>query len=67
MQVSPFQLLSTRQRQVEAGEQYVDALLEYWTARTDYDLVLNGKLPDHAGASAAPPRMRTQTTGARHD
>ena len=67
MQVSPFQLLSARQQQVEAGGQYVDALLEYWTARTDYDLILNGKLPDHAGASAAPPRMRMQGNGAQHD
>jgi cobalt-zinc-cadmium efflux system outer membrane protein len=67
MQVSPFQLLNAKQQQVEAGGQYVDALLEYWTARADLDLILEGKLPDHAGASAAPPRMRMLSTGAQHD
>ncbi|MCE5278675.1 MAG: TolC family protein [Planctomycetaceae bacterium] len=45
MQITPFQLLSAKVQQIQAGQQYVLALAEYWLARTDLEQVLDGSLP----------------------
>lgn len=42
MQVSAFQLLDAKQREISAGVHFVDALREYWSARVDLDVVLDG-------------------------
>ena len=44
MQISAFQLLTAKRQEIEAGERYIDALEEYWTARTQLDLILEGSL-----------------------
>ncbi len=42
MQVGAFQLLDAKQREIEAGGQYVEALRDYWIARTELDQILSG-------------------------
>jgi len=45
MQIGIFQLLRDRERQIETGVAYVEALREYWVARTDLALISSGRLP----------------------
>jgi outer membrane protein, heavy metal efflux system len=45
MQVGVFELLRAREQQIEAAIAYVDALLDYWLARTDLELLLSGRVP----------------------
>ena len=45
MQIGIFQLLRDRERQIETGVAYVEALREYWVARTDLALFSSGRLP----------------------
>jgi outer membrane protein TolC len=57
MNVGIFQLLAAKRDQIEAGRAYVEALRDYWTARTEMDLLLAGHLvaPSAATASSAMP------------
>lgn len=43
MQVGAFQLLEAKQQEIEAGSQYIEALREYWLARTELDQLLAGR------------------------
>jgi cobalt-zinc-cadmium efflux system outer membrane protein len=45
MQIGIFRLLRDRERQIETGVAYVEALREYWVARTDLALISSGRLP----------------------
>jgi len=45
MQIGIFHLLRDRERQIETGVAYVEALREYWVARTDLALISSGRLP----------------------
>jgi len=45
MQIGLFELLRARERQIEAGERYVESLLGYWTSRAAIDLLLRGRTP----------------------
>ena len=58
MQIGIFQLLRDRERQIETGAAYVEALREYWLARTDLALITSGRLPPSNG-------FRMGTTGAK--
>jgi outer membrane protein, heavy metal efflux system len=49
MQLGVFQLLRAREQQIEAGVAYVEALRDYWLARTDRGQLLSGRLPDPNG------------------
>lgn len=51
MAASSFELLSAKRRQIEAGAEYVDALLEYWLARAAAEQVLAGRRPGTARAT----------------
>jgi cobalt-zinc-cadmium efflux system outer membrane protein len=42
MLVGPFQLLQARQSETQAERDFIDAQLDYWTARNDLDRALNG-------------------------
>lgn len=57
MAASTFELLEARRRQIEAGADYVDALLEYWLARAAAEQILAGRPADTTasttGAGAA--------------
>ena len=45
MQLTAFQLIGAKVRQIRAGQQYVLALLDYWLTRTDLEQLLDGSLP----------------------
>ncbi len=49
MQVGIFQVLRERERQIDAGVAYVEALREYWLARTDLEQLVGGRLPVSSG------------------
>jgi cobalt-zinc-cadmium efflux system outer membrane protein len=62
MFISPFQLLSAKQGEVEAQRGYFEALREYWSARAELARALGGALPaEKAKANdAAPPAPAAQ-------
>lgn len=43
MQVGAFQLLVAKQQQIDAANDYIRALRDYWLARTQLDLLLSGR------------------------
>lgn len=45
MLVGTYQLLATRTDQIDAREQYVEALRDYWVARSELELAVGGRLP----------------------
>jgi outer membrane protein, heavy metal efflux system len=54
MQVGPFDVLRARQQEIDTASRYVEALRDYWTARTDLALILAGRLPPGEPAPAPP-------------
>ena len=52
MQLGPVQLLRAREQQIETGAAYVEALRDYWMARTELAQLLSGRLPAGGGARA---------------
>ena len=61
MFVSVFQLLQTKQAQIDAGREYIDALRNYWIARSELEKTAGGSLkglplesPDKMPASTQP-------------
>jgi outer membrane protein, heavy metal efflux system len=46
MQIGTYQLLETRSDQIDAHREYVAALRDYWTARSELELAVGGRLPD---------------------
>lgn len=52
MQLGPIQLLRAREQQIETGVAYVEALRDYWLARTGVGQLLSGRLPGGEGARA---------------
>jgi len=49
MQIGIFHLLRDRERQIETGVAYVEALREYWLARADLLHISSGRLPASNG------------------
>ncbi len=45
MQISPIDVLRTREQQIESAARYVDSLREYWLARADLTMILAGRVP----------------------
>jgi outer membrane protein, heavy metal efflux system len=60
MQIGIFQLLRDRERQIEAGVAYVEALREYWLARADLAQLSTGRLPISNGFRAVGAGGRTK-------
>ena len=54
MQIGPFQLLTAKQQQIEAGASYIRTLRAYWLARAQLDQILQGRLPSSAAAADEP-------------
>ena len=60
MELGLFDLLRVRKQQAEAGGRYIQALRDYWLARTDLELIFSGGAPstfdhgDGAGRSRDP-------------
>ena len=44
MQIGAFELLVAKQQQIDTANEYIEALREYWLARTELDLILSGRL-----------------------
>ncbi|MBV9947969.1 MAG: TolC family protein [Myxococcales bacterium] len=44
MQLGPFELVATRQAQIEAYRAYLDAVRDYWMAHADLELAAGGRL-----------------------
>lgn len=42
MQVGVFHLLQAKQQEIQAGQRYLSALADYWAARTELELLLQG-------------------------
>ncbi|MGI9385090.1 MAG: TolC family protein [Methyloligellaceae bacterium] len=53
MQLGVFQLIQAKRRQIQAGQQYVEALSDYWKARARFALLMQGKLPGEGGNGGA--------------
>src|SRR5262249_53267987 len=51
MQRGVFEVLPAREQQIQAAVAYIDTLLDYWLARTDFGLLLSGRLPSPEGAA----------------
>jgi cobalt-zinc-cadmium efflux system outer membrane protein len=62
MLVGAFDVLRAKQDEIEAGAAYVNALRDYWIARTDFDQVMNGRM---AAAPSPSPRYSGQEAGER--
>jgi outer membrane protein, heavy metal efflux system len=63
MQLGPIQLLRAREQQIETAAAYVEALRDYWLARTELAQLLSGRLPGGDGARAG--EAAAATRGAR--
>lgn len=58
-----FQLLQARQAQIDAGQDYIQAISEYWLARTDLEKALGRRLPTgelRPGSVGAPGPVRAK-------
>lgn len=45
MLVGAFQLLTSKEQEINAGGRYIESLRDYWVARTELEEILGGKLP----------------------
>ena len=45
MQVGAFQLLQSKQQEIDAGSQYIETLRNYWLARAALDQLVSGRRP----------------------
>jgi len=55
MQIGVFDLLRSREQQIQAAVAYIDTQLNYWLARTDLDHLMSGRLPAADGAERLMP------------
>lgn len=51
MQVGALELLQTKQEEIEAGQQYIQSLRDYWLARAELERAVGGRLPGQGPAS----------------
>src|SRR6266536_219881 len=49
MQLGPIELLRAREQQIEAAGAYVEALRDHWTAYSEYQQLMTGRLPQSNG------------------
>jgi outer membrane protein, heavy metal efflux system len=52
MQIGIFHLLTAKQEEINAGGEYIEALREYWLARTDLEKAVGGRLKGEIGEHA---------------
>lgn len=53
MQTGVFQLIQTRQAEIDAGREYIEALQGYWVARAELERAVGGRFATTAPATAA--------------
>ena len=51
MQIGAFELLAAKRDQIDSAASYLMLLRDYWTAKAQLDLILNGRLPHGAPTS----------------
>lgn len=67
MFVGVFDLLTARQEQIDSGRDYIEALDDYWAARTELERVLGRRLPTGELRPSSPePPKQTPTTHHHH-
>jgi cobalt-zinc-cadmium efflux system outer membrane protein len=67
MQIDVFRLLQARREQIDAAQQYIDALREYWEARATLDQILAGRLAGPIGSADRPAfRAGSMPSGEAH-
>ena len=52
MLIGPFQPIDARRQEIEAGRSTSQLLREYWTARSELEQILNGRVPQPSGRSS---------------
>lgn len=52
MQEDVFRLIRAKREQIQAGRGYIEALRAYWRARSNYQQLKSGRLPDGGGGPA---------------
>ncbi|QOJ01065.1 MAG: TolC family protein [Phycisphaeraceae bacterium] len=55
MQIPAFQLLEAKRNQIEGGADYIEALRDYWVARTRVEQILGGRVSAFEGSGPASP------------
>lgn len=63
MQIGPIQLLLAKQQQIDTGATYIRMLRDYWLARAELDLLLNGRIARFGGQDLRNEMMTTTTAG----
>jgi cobalt-zinc-cadmium efflux system outer membrane protein len=66
MLIGVYDLLRSRQEQIEAGRGYVGALKDYWLARADLEKAIAGPLPGASDGSARPPPAAPAAPATQH-
>lgn len=64
MQRGVFDLIQAKERQIRAGQRYVDSLADYWRAHVAFTLLMQGKLPGENGGGREPADRQVQTANA---
>ena len=54
MFMGPIQLLQAREAQINAGREYIDALRDFWMARSDLEREVGGRLPGVTSGRSPP-------------
>jgi cobalt-zinc-cadmium efflux system outer membrane protein len=69
MQIGVFELLQSKQAEIDAGREYVEALKDYWTARAELERAVGGRLDASVPTTQpalAKPESTTQPAGQEH-
>src|SRR5204862_7509619 len=64
MQLGIFELIRAREQQIETASGYVQALRDYWLARSDFEQLLSGRLPRLISAQTGQRSGQTSSNGA---
>lgn len=64
MQRGVFNLIEAKERQIRAGQRYVEALANYWKARVRFAALMQGVMPPDSGEAAPAPRGGAQVANA---
>ena len=55
MQVGIFELLQSKQAEIDAGREYVEALKDYWVARAELERAVGGRIEAAVAATRPAP------------
>jgi cobalt-zinc-cadmium efflux system outer membrane protein len=58
-----FQLLEAKEQEINAGERYVEALRDYWVARSRLEQIVQGRIPAESESEREDSAMREERRG----